>query len=210
MKRLSEKQRAKALSAAAKALVCEVCAMRWPEVDLSAQQVSDTLALFFDDEDVTFLEDFLCHWDDPEWGMCEDCSRADFVAQMIARDEAAVPFEVWRRKLQLHHNVPPSLIAALGALEEPHPKSLWYYVAERIGDLQGVYRQTLGGISLPERAMVQCIALAFSWLDWLEKPDNFRKHVRGDALSLKRDAQGKAFADRFEAECRRVDPKLFR
>lgn len=183
--------------------------MRWPEVDLSAQQVSDTLALFFDDEDVTFLEDFLCHWDDPEWSMCEGCSQADFVAQMIARDEAAAPFEVWRRKLQLQYNVPPSLIAALGALEMPRPKSLWGCVAERIDDLQREYRQTLGDISLPERVLVQCIGLAFSWLDWLEKPDNFRKHVRGDALSPKRDAQGKAFADRFEAEWRRAAPELF-
>lgn len=183
--------------------------MRWPEVDLSAQQVSDTLALFFDDEDVTFLEDFLCHWDDPEWSMCEGCSQADFVAQMIARDEAAAPFEVWRRKLQLQYNVPPSLIAALGALEMPRPKSLWGCVAERIDDLQREYRQTLGEISLPERVLVQCIGLAFSWLDWVERPGNFRKHVLVGAIGDRRKAQGKAFADRFEAEWRRVAPELF-
>lgn len=177
-----------------------------PGVRLSVDAMA-VLDIWFDERE-DFLEDFILHCYDPEWGVQEGCGLCHtFVQRLVALATGGCTLkESVRSVLVEYKNVPPSLFQTLEGLEQPDKKILWGYVWEQIGTLRRHYSR-IAKVKFSQQSFLKAVGVVFGIKEWMTLPRNCYLTA---VASKKNDAAGRALADAFEQAWRAADPELFR
>lgn len=164
------------------------------------------LDIWFDERE-DFLEQFILHCYDPEWGVQEGAGLCHtFVQRLVAIASGSCSVEESvRSALMEYKNVPPSFFEALERLEEPAKKILWVYVWEQIEKLRRHYPR-IAKVKLSQQLFLQAVGVVFGMKKWMTHP---RNSCLTAVPSKKNDAVGTALADAFERAWRAADPELF-
>lgn len=193
--------RLRGLQQSCREIVCQAFREEKPGVRLSLDAMA-MLDIWFDERE-DFLEDFILHCYDPEWGVQEGVGLCHTFVQRLV----AVVAGEWsvRCELMEYKSVPASFFQALEGLEQPEKKNLWVYVWERIDTLKRHYPR-IGKLKLSQLSFLKAVGVVFGIKMWMTQPRNCYLTT---VPSKKNDAAGKALADAFEQAWRAADPELF-
>lgn len=165
------------------------------------------LDIWFDERE-DFLEQFILHCYDPEWGVQEGVGLCHtFVQRLLAlvAGECTLEDSV-RCELIEQRKIPGSFFRALEELEYPKKSVLWGYVWERIVKLKYRCPRIGNEMSLGMREVVRAIGVVFGRKKLMTNPTPSYLSAKKIA---KNDAAGRALADAFEQAWRAADPELF-
>lgn len=199
--------RLRGLQESCREIVCQAFKEEKPGARLSVDAM--TMVDIWFDEREDFLEDFILHCYDPEWGVQEGVGLCHtFVRRLVALATGGCTLEEsLRSTLVEDKSVPASFFQALEGLEQPPKKKiLWVYVWEQIEKLRRHYPR-IAKVKLSQQSFLQAVGVVFGMKKWMTLP---RNSYLTAVPSKKNDAVGTALADAFERAWRAADPELFR
>lgn len=197
--------RLRGLQQSCREIVCQAFREEKPGVRLSLDAMA-MLDIWFDERE-DFLEDFILHCYDPEWGVQEGVGLCHtFVQRLVALVAGECTLEESVRcELIERRKIPGSFFRALEELEYPEKSVLWVYVWEGIEKLKRHYPR-IGKLKLSQLSFLQAVGVVFGIKKWMTQP---RNSYLTTEPSKKNDAAGRALADAFEQAWRAADPELF-
>ena len=197
--------RLRGLQQSCREIVCKAFKQENPGARLSVDAMA-MLDIWFDERE-DFLEDFILHCYDPEWGVPEGVGLCHTFVQRLAAvvTGSCTLEESVRSALMEYKNVPPSFFQALEGVEQPAKKILWVYVWECIEKLKRHYPR-IGKLKLSQLSFLQAVGVVFGIKKWMTQP---RNSYLTAVPSKKNDAAGTALADAFARAWRAADPMLF-
>lgn len=198
--------RLRGLQESCREIVCQAFKEEKPGARLSVDAM--TMVDIWFDEREDFLEQFILHCYDPEWGVQEGVGLCHtFVQRLVALAEGGCTLEQsLRSTLMEYKSIPASFFQALEGLEQPPEKKiLWVYVWERIETLRR-HCSRIAKVKFSQQSFLQAVGVVFGIKKWMTRPRN--SYLTAEP-SKKNAAAGRVLADAFERAWRAADPELF-